>query len=163
MKINPRPRVPAFISLAASMVLAVALLVGYAAADPVDVDPTCEGSLQDLIDDTAPRAKVEAAGGCIYREAVTIRKPIILNASSGARRSAVRRSGTTPCGRSGAPRGYPAKPCRPWPPTASGNASPTRGGAAGPSKSSSTAGSSRRWRRGPRRTGDSSRSTPVAG
>ena len=83
MKINPRPRVPAFISLAASMVLAVALLVGCAAADPVDIDPTCEGSLQDLIDDTAPGAKVEAAGGCIYREAVAIRKPIILNASSG--------------------------------------------------------------------------------
>jgi Ca2+-binding RTX toxin-like protein len=82
MKTNPQPGVSAYI--AASMVLAVALLTGCApSTGPAAAEPTCQGSLQGLVDDAAPGAVVEAAGGCVYRETVTIGKPIILKAAPG--------------------------------------------------------------------------------
>lgn len=50
MKTNQQPEVSAFIALAVNIALAVGLVVGCAAAGPADADPTCEGSLQGLID-----------------------------------------------------------------------------------------------------------------
>jgi hypothetical protein len=53
MKTNPQPGVSAYI--AASMVLAVALLTGCApSTGPAAAEPTCQGSLQGLVDDAAP-------------------------------------------------------------------------------------------------------------
>jgi hypothetical protein len=83
MKTHPQPRVAAFVALAASTAAAVALLLGCGVADPADADPTCTGSLQDLVDAAAPGAIVEAAGGCVYRETVTIDKPLTLRAALG--------------------------------------------------------------------------------
>lgn len=40
--------------------------------------PTCGESLQSLVDAAAPRAVVEAPGGCVYRETVTIDTPLTL-------------------------------------------------------------------------------------
>ena len=81
METNSRPRVLAV--LAVSTALAVALLVGCAVEGPAEAGPTCDGSLQDLVDATAPGDVVEAAGGCVYRETVTIDKPLTLQAAPG--------------------------------------------------------------------------------
>ena len=83
MKTDPRPRASAYMAFAASMALAVAFLIGCSAADSAAVVPTCERSLQSLVDEAAPGAVVEAAGGCVYREMVTINKPITLEAAVG--------------------------------------------------------------------------------
>jgi hypothetical protein len=144
MKTNPQPEVSAFIALAVNIALAVGLVVGCAATGPADADSTCEGSLQGLIDAAAPGAVVEAAGGCVYRETVAIDKPLTLKAAPGG--SEIRGSeiwddavwsqrGST---------WVSGKAVPPSPPTARGNATPTRSGVAGPSRSSSPAGSSRR-------------------
>jgi nitrous oxidase accessory protein NosD len=65
------------------MALAVVLLTGCSEADPAAVDPTCERSLQGLVDAAVPGDVVEPAGGCVYRETVTIDKPITLEAAPG--------------------------------------------------------------------------------
>lgn len=48
------------------------------------VKPTCTTSLQGLVDGAAAGAVVEAPGGCIYRETVTVDKPVTLKAGPGA-------------------------------------------------------------------------------
>lgn len=54
-------------------------------ADPgVTTKPTCDRSLQDMVDAASPGDVVEAPGGCIYRETVTIDKPLTLRAGPGA-------------------------------------------------------------------------------
>jgi hypothetical protein len=53
------------------------------AASKAGTNPTCDRSLQSLIDAADPGAAVEAAGGCVYRETVDIDKPITLRAASG--------------------------------------------------------------------------------
>ena len=66
----------------------VSLVVSNAAppptTDPPVVKPTCDGSLQALVDAASPGAVVEAQGGCIYRETVTINKPLTLKGAPGA-------------------------------------------------------------------------------
>lgn len=51
-----------------------------------ELDPysRCQESLQELIDSASPRATIEVPGGCIYREAITIDKPLTLKADPGA-------------------------------------------------------------------------------
>ena len=46
--------------------------------------PTCKGSLQKILDAADPRSVVVAPGGCVYREMVTVNKPLTLKAGSGA-------------------------------------------------------------------------------
>lgn len=46
--------------------------------------PTCSTSLQSLVDAASPGAIVVAPGGCVYREAITIDKPLTLRAGPGA-------------------------------------------------------------------------------
>lgn len=48
------------------------------------IKPTCDRSLQTIIDNATSGATVEAPGGCIYRETVTIDKPLTLKAGLGA-------------------------------------------------------------------------------
>ncbi|CAN5808955.1 hypothetical protein BH23ACT11_BH23ACT11_01260 [soil metagenome] len=48
------------------------------------IKPTCDTSLQTLINNAASGATVKAPGGCIYRETTTIDKPLTLTADSGA-------------------------------------------------------------------------------
>jgi parallel beta-helix repeat protein len=60
--------------------------------DPVSDDadygdpskPTCDNSLQSLINAASPGSVVVAPGGCVYRETVTVTKPLALEAASGA-------------------------------------------------------------------------------
>jgi parallel beta-helix repeat protein len=54
------------------------------ATDPPVVKPTCSASIQDLVDAAAPGAVVEVPGDCIYRETVTINKPLTLRGGPGA-------------------------------------------------------------------------------
>jgi Ca2+-binding RTX toxin-like protein len=61
--------------------LAVTLFVGCAAVGPATAAPTCSGSLQTLVNGAAPGDVVQAAGGCVYRETVTIAKPLTLQAA----------------------------------------------------------------------------------
>ena len=68
------------------MLLSTMVYASAACAAPFTVTntsaahPTCEVSLQTLVDAAAPGAVVEAAGGCVYRETVRIDKPLILQA-----------------------------------------------------------------------------------
>jgi parallel beta-helix repeat protein len=52
--------------------------------DPSVVKPTCSASLQALVDEATPAAVVEIPGDCIYRETVTINKPLTLRGGPGA-------------------------------------------------------------------------------
>jgi nitrous oxidase accessory protein NosD len=45
--------------------------------------PGC-GSIQALVDAASPEAVVEAPGGCVYRETITINKPLTLKGGPGA-------------------------------------------------------------------------------
>jgi hypothetical protein len=45
--------------------------------------PGC-GSIQDLVDAASPGAVVEVPGGCVYRETITINKPLTLKGDPGA-------------------------------------------------------------------------------
>jgi nitrous oxidase accessory protein NosD len=56
-----------------------------ASAEPLDGQkPDCEESLQSLVDAATSGDNVKVPGGCIYREEVTIDKPLTLNAEPGA-------------------------------------------------------------------------------
>lgn len=46
--------------------------------------PTCDKSLQSLVDAASPGISVVVPGGCIYRETVIVDKPLILKAAPGA-------------------------------------------------------------------------------
>ena len=46
--------------------------------------PTCESSLQNMVDRAHAGAVVEARGGCVYRETVVIDKPLTLRGGTGA-------------------------------------------------------------------------------
>jgi hypothetical protein len=83
MKTNLLPGVLALTALGMILALAVAFLVRGVVVDPAATDPTCDGSLQALVDDAAPGAIVEASDGCVYRETVTIDKPLTLQAAPG--------------------------------------------------------------------------------
>ena len=45
---------------------------------------TCKNSLQTLLDAAAPGSTVVTPGGCVYREMVTVNKPLTLKAGEGA-------------------------------------------------------------------------------
>jgi len=64
------------------MVVAVGLLAG-SAADTADAQPTCQGSLQALVNAADSGTVVETAAGCVYREKVTINKPLTLKGGPG--------------------------------------------------------------------------------
>jgi parallel beta-helix repeat protein len=49
------------------------------AQETYDVKPTCEDSLQDLIDESGPDSKVKARTDCIYREDLVIFSPLVLD------------------------------------------------------------------------------------
>ncbi len=68
--------------IAALAIVTVSLLAG-SAAGIANAKPTCEGSLQALVDAAAPRTVVEASPGCVYREQVTIDKPLTLRGGIG--------------------------------------------------------------------------------
>ena len=72
-----RPRM-----IAALAVVAISLLAG-GTAGPANAKPTCEGSLQALVNAAAPGTVVQASPGCIYREQVTIDKPLALKGGLG--------------------------------------------------------------------------------
>ena len=85
MKRNPQPKVSASIAFVASMIFAVILLVGCGAVGPEAESPTCDGSLQGLVNAAAPGDVVEAAGGCIYeRDGHHRQGPLTLRAASGS-------------------------------------------------------------------------------
>jgi hypothetical protein len=73
------------IALGAIVALAVTIKVGRSVTELVGLaaSPTCTGSLQALVDAAAPRDIVEAPGGCVHRETVTIDKPLTLRAAPG--------------------------------------------------------------------------------
>ena len=75
-------KVSALAILGPIMVVAVGLLAG-SAADTADAQPTCQGSLQALVNAADPRTVVETAAGCVYREQVTINKPLTLKGGPG--------------------------------------------------------------------------------
>ncbi len=52
--------------------------------DPSVIKPTCSASLQALVNAASPGAIVEVPGGCIYRETLTINKPLTLKGAPGA-------------------------------------------------------------------------------
>jgi parallel beta-helix repeat protein len=52
--------------------------------DPSVIKPTCSASLQALVNAASPGAVVEVPGGCIYRETLTINKPLTLKGALGA-------------------------------------------------------------------------------
>lgn len=63
----------------------VAIALTSASAKPVDAQAVdCDESLQSLVDAAVPEDTVEAPGGCVYRETVTVDKPLTLKAGSGA-------------------------------------------------------------------------------
>ncbi len=76
-------KILALAALCAVLSLAVAIRVEGGVADPAPADLTCDASLQVLVDAADPGAIVEAPGGCIYREMVTINKPLTLQAAPG--------------------------------------------------------------------------------
>jgi nitrous oxidase accessory protein NosD len=41
------------------------------------------GSIQELVDEATPGAVVEVPGGCIYRQTLTINKPLTLRGEPG--------------------------------------------------------------------------------
>jgi hypothetical protein len=75
-------KVSALAILSPIMVVTVSLLAA-SAADTADAQPTCQGSLQALVNAADPRTVVETAAGCVYREQVTINKPLTLQGGPG--------------------------------------------------------------------------------
>jgi parallel beta-helix repeat protein len=67
--------------LTASVIAALAVMATLASC--VYRTPGC-GSIQELVDEATPGATVSVPGGCVYRETVTINKPLTLKGSSGA-------------------------------------------------------------------------------
>jgi hypothetical protein len=68
------------ISAVVLLSVVVALLMG---AGTADAQPTCQGSLQALVNAADPRTVVQTAAGCVYREQVTINKPLTLKGGPG--------------------------------------------------------------------------------
>ena len=64
--------------LGATLLACLALLLPAGAALAAG-EPTCEGSLQARIDAASPGATVRLARDCVYREQVTVGKPLTLD------------------------------------------------------------------------------------
>lgn len=69
----------------------MAILVMITVANPADrlaptisTKSTCSESLQARVDAASPNSVVQTPGDCVYRETVTIDKPLTLKADSGA-------------------------------------------------------------------------------
>jgi hypothetical protein len=58
--------------------IVTASLLAASVAGTVNAQPTCQGSLQALVNAADPGTVVETAAGCVYREQVTINKPLTL-------------------------------------------------------------------------------------
>ena len=71
---------PAILS---TIIIVTASLLAASVAGTANAKPTCEGSLQALVNAANPGAVVETAAGCVYREQVTINKPLTLKGGPG--------------------------------------------------------------------------------
>lgn len=72
-----------YLGILVAILGAIALM--RTSVEPVDVlAADCEESLQSLVDAAVPEDTVEVPGGCVYREKVTVDKPLTLKADSGA-------------------------------------------------------------------------------
>ena len=66
-----------------ALAIVTASLLASSLADTANAKPTCEGSLQALVDAAEPQSVVQASAGCVYREQVTINKPLTLKGGLG--------------------------------------------------------------------------------
>src|SRR5215210_1319197 len=67
-----------------AMMIGILSLLAASVAGTANEKPTCEGSLQALVNAAGPGTVIETAAGCVYREQVTIDKPLTLKAGPGA-------------------------------------------------------------------------------
>ena len=76
-----RPPITGRLLLAVCLILAFAALLPNAATavQKTNVPPTCPGSLQAKIAAATPGSTVTLADGCVYRETVTVDKPLTLD------------------------------------------------------------------------------------
>lgn len=72
-------RAPARIGLLLVVLLALLVSATPAKAQTADTKPDCSGSLQAEVDAAAPESTVELARDCVYREMVTVDKPLTLS------------------------------------------------------------------------------------
>lgn len=70
---------PAYAPLLLAALISLTFLAAPAKAQTPDPEPECPNSLQAKIDAAAPGSTVELAGGCVYREMVTVDKPLTLD------------------------------------------------------------------------------------
>ena len=75
-----RPQVPGYLLCSLTMMCVLLFVTERAHAGTAD-KPVCEGSLQTRIDAANPGDTVGLANGCIYRETVTVNKPLTLDGS----------------------------------------------------------------------------------
>jgi len=80
---SARPRIVVLFGWLLALCALALLAGGYVGreagnAAQVAAKPTCAGSLQSKIDAAAPGDTVDLARGCVYREMVTVDKPLVL-------------------------------------------------------------------------------------
>jgi nitrous oxidase accessory protein NosD len=74
---------PSALAILSPITIVTASLLAASVAGTANAKPTCEGSLQALVNTADPGTVVETAAGCVYRERVTINKPLTLKGGPG--------------------------------------------------------------------------------
>jgi hypothetical protein len=71
------------LAILSPIIIVTASLLAASVAGTANAQPTCQGSLQALVNAADPGTVVETAAGCVYREQVTINKPLTLKGGPG--------------------------------------------------------------------------------